>query len=206
MSAVPVAPYLEDLTPGSVQTPLIPSLNKSRGLDKAMDSTAAIETAYARGLEDGRARAAADCEARISAHAEAFERRLMEERRRWVADEGERLSELFVSGLGDLEVRVADTMARILKPLLIAEVHRRAVAELAEALDGLLAKGDLLSVTVTGPSDLLEALRTHLQGTFDSVHYVTAESLDVRIVAGETILETCIGAWVRAIEGPRHER
>ena len=53
---------------------------------------------------------------------------------------------------------------------------------------------------MTGPEDLLQALRGELSGKAWAATYLPSGEPDVRITAGQTILETRLGAWAAKIE------
>ena len=104
------------------------------------------------------------------------------------------------AGLGALEAQIADAAARVLAPFLDAQLCRQAVAGLRAELEVLLAKDAGLSVSISGPEDLLEALRKDLAGKAGAVTYVAGNGCDVRISADQTLLETRLAAWKASIE------
>ena len=53
---------------------------------------------------------------------------------------------------------------------------------------------------MTGPEDLLQALREQLSGKACAATYLPSGEPDVRITAGQTILETRLGAWAAKIQ------
>ena len=202
MSALPVAQYLRDLgsesgrARGGKSTPELASARKAE-----VDSR--VEEAHALGVAEGRAAAWAELDARLVQHTAAAEQKLVAERQQWTSEESERLSGQIVSALSNLEVRIGDQIARILKPVLVAQVERRALTELVEAVDGLLSKGEIAKLAVSGPHDLIEKLRVHLDGRIANVSFIPTTDCDLRVTADETILETRIGAWAHAIEGAK---
>ena len=81
-----------------------------------------------------------------------------------------------------------------------AAVRRQAIAELQEQLHALLAGNEATRFTVSGPPDLLEALRSQLDAAGVAVTYEPGQQCDVRVSVGETVLETRLGAWMAKIE------
>jgi hypothetical protein len=75
------------------------------------------------------------------------------------------------------------------------------VAGIAEAFDGLHSKGDLVRVEVSGPQDLTDKIREHLTGKAANLSFHVNGDCDLRVTVDETVLETRIGAWARAIDG-----
>jgi hypothetical protein len=199
MSALPVARYLDELAPGGRASGAKNPFDKASA-DSGVTSATSSETAYARGLEEGRAEARAECEARLEEQVLLFENRLCAERQNWVADESERLRDLIASGFVSLEANLAASVARSLKPLLVAEVHRRAVSEFHEALDALLAKGDVASLVISGPQDLLDSVRERLGQKVAAATFVPGDC-ELHVVADETVIETRLEAWTKAIAG-----
>ncbi len=75
------------------------------------------------------------------------------------------------------------------------------MGELVSALDALLIKGEYSKITVLGPADLIGAVRTHLGGRADAIVFLASErTCDISVTADETILETRLGSWLKAID------
>ncbi len=203
MTGLPVARYLNELDAGSERARGTRALaGHASGSGKAgAEVEARINEAYARGLSEGQAAARSELDAKLKEQAAAVETRLAADRRAWVAGEGERIAAALAAGLSGIEVRIANQVARVLKPVLAGHVQRRAVEELAHALEALLTKGDIGRIIVSGPPDLLEALRGPLEGKASNVTFAPAATADLRIEADETVLETRIAAWAEAIGG-----
>jgi hypothetical protein len=201
MSGLPVAHYLEELGRGSELSKVSLAASERNAAAVPASGEARIEEVRALAYAEGRAAERAACDARLAEQSAAFAQRLAAERRTWTSEEGERLGALIVSAVGDFEARIGDKLAGILKPVLVAEVKRRAVAELVDALDGLLSKGEIAMISISGPEDLLEALRPRLAGRIAGVSFAPGTGCDVSVTADETKLETRIGDWARAIEG-----
>jgi hypothetical protein len=190
MSAVPVASYLTEFGRDG-EAPL--------GRRNADDASARIDAAHADGFESGKAAAMAALEARLEEQRASFARQLASERQAWVVEEAEKLAQRLSAGLGELEARIAETTARVLEPFLSAELRRQVVAALRADLEALLTQEPGISISVTGPEDLLQALREQLSGKACSATYLPSGEPDVRIAAGQTILETRLGAWAAKI-------
>jgi hypothetical protein len=203
MTGLPVASYLNELDAGSewAHGPrALPGRAAGSGKPSA-DVEARINEAYARGLSEGQAAARSELDARLKEQAAAVETRLAAERRAWVAGECEQIAAALAAGLSDIEERIASRVARVLKPVIAGHVQRRAVEELVQTLEALLTKGDIGRITVSGPEDLLGALRCSLEGKASNVTFAPAATADLRIEADETVLETRIAAWAAAIGG-----
>jgi hypothetical protein len=210
MSAMPVAPFLSEFgvaAPSHRGGVFVPFAAEERSAGNAVRGESEadrIEAARASGFADGEAAARAALETMLAGLRETHARELVAAREAWVRAEADELARQLASGLEDIEMRIADTTARVLAPLLRAEVAKQAIADLHCELSQLLASGTEVSLTISGPEDLLEALRgrlvDQLAGKAASVGYRTSDGPDVRVVAGQTVLETRLGAWAAKIE------
>jgi hypothetical protein len=79
-------------------------------------------------------------------------------------------------------------------------MQRKAVADLVESLTVPQAQDKAAAISICGAADLLEALRTRLDGKLGNVVYHPGEGCDVRVAVGQTVLETRVGAWMARIE------
>jgi hypothetical protein len=204
MSALPVAPYLQDLSPDDAFARLrsrakSPAAKPTGAAAEDGDVNALWEEAYAKGLKDGKATTRAALEARIEELKQEAEQRLASERRDWVAEQGERLASRIATGLNELEARIADTAARVLEPFLVEEVRGQALAEFRNAVEELVAREQGVPFSFSGPEDLLEAVRESLAHRGIAASFIPNDTCEVRMTAGQTIIETRLGAWVGAI-------
>lgn len=198
MSAAPIARYLLELDAGydPGATPALRPGGKSPAASKA----GMLDEAHAKAFASGKAAAEAQTAAKLEEREASHRRELASAREAWTQQEGGRLAEQLVKGLEELEARLADTMARILEPFLAAELRRKAIADLVESLSALRAQDKAAVVGVSGPPDLLDALRARLEGRLDNVTYHPGQVNEVRVTLGQTILETRVGAWLTRIE------
>jgi hypothetical protein len=199
MSAAPIARYLLELDAGddaratSVERP-------SAGKPSPSGKVAMADEAYTKGFESGTAAAEAQAASKIAERDTLHQKELASARDAWTRLESGRLAEQLVKGLEALEARLADTTARILKPFLAAEMHHKAIADLAESLTVLRTQEKTADISISGAADLLEALRARLDGKLENVSYHQSDARDVRVTVGQTVLETRVGAWMARIE------
>jgi hypothetical protein len=199
MSAVPAARYLADFgtdgaTAGGHGGSGEPARNRGTG------HAAKLEEDLARGIEAGRAAAQAEFDVKLEAQQRLFAQQLAAERQAWATGAGETLANGLLAGLQELEARIAETVARILKPFVAAQLHRQAIAELQAGLDVLTSASPGASLHVSGPEDILQVVREQLAGKTMAVTYAPSEDCDVRIVAGQAMLETCLKDWLAKLE------
>jgi hypothetical protein len=200
MSAAPIARYLLELDAGD-DARATPASRLSAGRPStASTAVMAEEAAHAKGFESGKAAAEAQLAGKLEER-DAFHRQeLSSAREAWTLLESGRLAEQLLKGLDDLEARLAETTARILKPFLAAELYKRAIGDLAESLTALRQE-NAAAISVAGAADLLEGLRARLDGKLDNIAYHPSQACDVRVTVGQTVLETRVGAWMARIEG-----
>lgn len=173
---------------GSGETPFFPVACPTRA-----------ENAYEEGVESGRAAAKAEYEAKLEQHKAAFDKELAAARQAWCREQSDKLAQHLAASLKGLEVNIAETAARLLKPFLMERVKQAAIEDLCASLEGLLTREVSRTINVSGPEDLLEALRTRLADTA-AVTYTCSNECDVRVLVGQTQIETRLGAWFSRIE------
>jgi hypothetical protein len=196
MSAAPIARYLLELDADDDARASHPSAARPAPASKA----AIAEEAHAKGFESGKAAAEAAMAGKLEEREALHRQELAAAREAWARLESGRLAEQLAGGLEELEARLADVTARVLKPFLGAELQRKAIGDLVESLTVLRAQDKAAVIAVSGAADLLEALRARLEGRVDNVTYHPGRACDARVTVGQTVLETRIGAWMARIE------
>lgn len=202
MSVAPIARYLVELskdavTPNRSRTPSpLGGSESSQNHNPFIDPAARVKDAYARGLADGKAEAEAELQARLEEQQRQFEDRLAAERQFWAADQVDRLA----AALAEMQAGIADAAARVLKPFVTTQLRQVAAAELLECLDVLISKDHQIRLHISGPEDLLELIRQRLATKAIVADFVPSPDYEIRIEAGQTILETRLQAWMAKIE------
>jgi flagellar biosynthesis/type III secretory pathway protein FliH len=204
MRPIPIAQYLNQFgraepTPADrVHRDSV--LLRPRVLSVPADNEARVEEAYARGKMDGLE--AARAEAAEAAAEEQADRQAREAARRlaWQTNEIAQFSEKIDSAMAEIENRLAQTVARILKPFLVEERVKNITAALSESLSRILSRDTPALLKITGPQALLSVLRDQLSSQAVAVEYVEAEGLDVTIEANQTIIKSQLQAWIDHIE------
>lgn len=125
---------------------------------------------------------------------QAFDARLAEERRAWTETQGHELARAIGEGFSRIEAAVADVTARLLEPLIVADAHRSALAELKEVLGEMLTKPEVATLRIAGPEDLLSVLRASL-GQRDNVVFTASAGPDIQVETGNTVIETRLEPW-----------
>lgn len=125
---------------------------------------------------------------------QVFEERLAEERRAWTETQGEAFAKAIAGGLARIEAAIADVTARLIEPLIVAEAHKTTLAELKHLLSDMLSKPDVATIRVSGPEDLLSALRDGL-GQSANVVFTASGEPDIYVETGNTVIETRLEPW-----------
>jgi hypothetical protein len=120
-------------------------------------------------------------------------------RQGWAAAEGNALGEALLRAVSEVETRLAETTARVLRPFLETKIREAAVAELVTTIEAILTRDKAAQVEITGRDDLLDVVRARLAGKVQAT-YASSEAGDIRVTIDQTVLETRLGAWVAAIE------
>jgi hypothetical protein len=195
MSAVPAARFLAEFDVGGDVGPLGPG-----GIEPAGNASAAVsaqlEEAFARGVEDGTAAARAELDAKLEEQRGLFEAELAAARQEWAAGAGERLAASMLAALSELQTRIAEAVARVLKPFVAERLQAQTMAELQAGIDVLVSTDAGAGFHISGPADVLDAVRERLAGKPVAVAYTASADCDVRIVAGQATLETRLGDWL----------
>ncbi len=156
----------------------------------------AREEAYAAGFAEA---SRGNDEAREVAQ-RVYEARLADERHSWTQDAGVALASRLDGALVEIEARIAASAANILRPFLFGLLRERAVADLAESVGLTLGGRDQALLEISGPEDLLAALRTSLANSAAAIAWAPNSTVDVRIVADQTIIESQISLWIGQLE------
>jgi hypothetical protein len=169
----------------------------------ALDLDTLLAEAFARGVAQGEANAAAVHGAALEeAQARAAELLAME-RARWADEEGARLAALLAELAGGIEERIAAGTARVLRPFVDEAVRDRALAGLTAALDTILRGKPAASFALTGPADLAEALLRRLPApTAERIRFTPGEGIELTLSVDDLVVETQLASWSRALRGP----
>lgn len=202
MSAVPAAHFLVDFG-GNESAAVVAGEAPCEVVSAAEDvsSNGQIDEAYSRGLEEGKAAAEAQMQAQLDEQKAAFEQSVATLRDAWCREQGTRLAEQIDVAVRDMEERITNSAGRILGPFLVSAIREQAVAELRATLQELLATNPEVALEISGPEDLLEAVRTSLSASVATVSFVANEACDVQIKAGASFVETRMADWLKHIEG-----
>jgi hypothetical protein len=166
----------------------------------ATSPSAKIDAAYADGFETGKMAAQAVMDAKLAEQNSEHRESLAGERRRWVLEQGEKLAQQLTAGLNHLEKQISETTGRVLEPFLVESLRHRALTELSQHLEAVIAKTPGIALGISGPEDLVSALQNKLAGKACIVTAKPDATLDVCVSADEAILKTRLANWLATID------
>lgn len=137
--------------------------------------------------------------AQEAAHAAAQEEALAAARADWAAGEGAVMAERIGQAFAELEGRLAAALAPLLEPFLGKAARHKVLGQLHDALATLLDGGDARPITVSGPADLVAALRDRA-GERPGLAYAEADAPEVTIALGDTRIRSQLRAWTRKLD------
>jgi hypothetical protein len=158
-----------------------------------------LEQSLLTAFEDGRAAARRDLnEERARLKLEIGEE-VARERVKWAAEEGDRLLEAHRAALAVFQSRCSEAVANILRPFLTQAVIGRVTQSLIENLEVLFASRTQALFEISGPADLLDALKAKFADRPAAIAFQPNDSIDVRVRVEDTIIETQLSAWMQAL-------
>ena len=159
-----------------------------------------LEDAYRRGQAAG----LAEGEAKIAEERVRSAIRLGEERAKWSDQQAVAIVDGFEAACREIESNSASSVARILLPFLAVAVRDKAIGSLVEQISALTTNSPVPAFRVTGPSELIDLVRTQLDLVGRTgVEYQSADTVEVRVLADQTTIETQISTWMDRLNEAR---
>ncbi|MCA1470413.1 hypothetical protein I6F09_21215 [Bradyrhizobium sp. IC3195] len=159
-----------------------------------------LDDAYRRGHAAG----VAEGDAKLAEERVRSAIRLGEERAKWSDQQAVAIVSGFEAACREIETNIASSVARILLPFLTDAVRDKAIGSLVEQIAALTGSSSAPAFKVTGPSELLDLVKTQLEASRRTgIAYEAAETLEVRVVADQTVIETQISAWSERLKDAR---
>ncbi|MBD8553456.1 hypothetical protein IFT84_02835 [Rhizobium sp. CFBP 8762] len=95
---------------------------------------------------------------------------------------------------------VSDQTARALLPVLDGVLVEKTLADLAATVQQGLEAGEIVTITISGPKSLFDALKTKLATGNLAFRHVETDDADVSVEFGDTIMVTRLAAWAETLE------
>lgn len=204
MKPIPIAQYLnrfERVEATTIETPRRQSaLLKPRATPEPDDPGVALHEAFERGRQEGLDAGRAELDAALARQQAEYEQRASAERDAFRAEEYAQLADQIAAGLAEIEGRIAETVAAILRPYLVQEQSQRVIQALSENLGRILSSDRPALLKIAGPEYVLNLLRDRLSKHPVQVEYSLEEGVDVTIEAQQTIIRSQLQAWVDLID------
>jgi flagellar biosynthesis/type III secretory pathway protein FliH len=203
MRPIPIAQYLNQfgkangaaLPPPQVQSLLL----KPRPLPPAppqINIDAELAEAAERGRQMALEAARAEFAAALDLERKSWEEGEAARRIAWQATEYAVFADKIERAMAAIEDRVAQAVARILKPFLNEERAKQITESLSENLSRILSGDAPATLKITGPQALLSLLRDKVSVHAVNVEYVPSAGVDVTVEANQTIIQSQLQAWI----------
>jgi len=154
------------------------------------------DDAYQRGRTEGYAAAAAEYEQKLNGESQKLRAVLTEERDKLLNDTAAKIAGDIGEIGNQLETKIAAVTARVLEPFISSAVQKKAVASFVEQLSSLTSDTRRPTLRISGPSDLLELVRSKLGVRSIAVELRATQGAEVSIIVDELVLETQLKLWV----------
>lgn len=208
MSAEKVARLLTDFDrpePAKSRSRVVPFDHSLHSNPKAQPKppppvVAPEEEAYQRGLSEGYATARTEYEQKLNEETSRFDTRLGEERHDLLNETAARIASEIAEVGNQLEARIAGVTARILEPFITSAVQKQAVATFVEKLSSLTSDSRRPALRVTGPSELIELVRSKLGVRSIAVELRAEPVAEVSVVVDQVVLETQMKIWAERLK------
>jgi hypothetical protein len=159
-----------------------------------------LDDAYRRGYTAG----LAEGDAKLAEERVRSAIRLGEERAKWSDQQAVAIVNGFATACREIESNIASSVARILLPFLADAVRDKAIGALVEQIGALTSNSPVPVFRVTGPSDLIDLVKAQLDATSRTgIEYQAADTVEVRVLADQTTIETQISTWVDRLKEAR---
>ena len=158
------------------------------------------EDAYQRGLSEGYATARTEYEQKLNDETSRFSARLGEERHDLLNETAAKIASEIAEVGNQLEARIAGVTARILEPFITSAVQKQAVATFVEKLSSLTSDSRRPALRVTGPSELIELVRSKLGVRSIAVELRAEPVAEVSVVVDQVVLETQMKIWAERLK------
>jgi hypothetical protein len=180
-----------------------PTMSIVPPVDPADDLARRVEEAYARGADEARMAADAEHEQALALALAKAEQERLADRARWTSEQGDALAGGLAAALEALETRIGDAVGHVLTPFLQSELRSTSVRALAESIATLLTAKSQPSLRISGPEDLLSALRERLDAGPVAIEWQPNGSVEVIVSADDSVIETEVQTWADTLSGAR---
>lgn len=162
-----------------------------------------VEAERAEAFAEGRSEAEADLnlrhEADLAALREAHKADIEALKARYEQDYAAALAERFSTLTGEVADQVAAQTAQVLAPVMSQVLTKGAVSDLARMVAEGLKDGEGVTITVKGPLNLFEQLKSHFDEPAPVFRHVEMQDVDLTVEFGDAVLVTRMAAWADTV-------
>jgi hypothetical protein len=180
------------------KSPLLRRAEKSDGAGSA-EAARRLELDHLRAFGEGREAARNELEIERRRLRAQMDGEIAAARAQWAAEEGERLAQAHRAAFDAFERNCAEAVVNILRPFLVQREIARVTDALVENLEALFEARVQSAFEISGPPDLLAALEEKFSERKASMIFTPDESIDVRVRVEDTIIQTQLEPWLRAL-------
>lgn len=204
--------YLKDFsvpeTTALVETSILSSLADSSPLgdmdflsepEPEIDLEAERKQAYDEGYAKARAELEESFAGQLAAIAEDHEHEVRAQQERHDSEVMRVIHARFFDMTVAISQSVADQTLQALLPIIDADVARRSVTALADAVRKAMTEEKAADVLVRGPMRLYEMLKPKFDERGIACRHVEAETIDILVEINETVLTTRLSVWAQSL-------
>lgn len=166
----------------------------------ATHSASKLAAAEAQGYERGRRGVEGEMRQRIADLEAQFAQEREKSRRQWTEAQGQKLQAQLTDGLARIRLEIAQSIAGVITPFIAGRLREQAVDELTAAAEAIVKDGLPLTVEVSGPPDLTNAIAKQLESHATVVKIALVETPELRVKIDNRMIETRFGDWISIVE------
>ncbi len=159
-----------------------------------------IKAAEAKIRSEEREASSRQIEEAIASERARWEDELSVQRKIWVEQEAAQLSTQMVEALMRIETILADRVANILRPFVSEAFHKQSISELKDILTTLLIRGEARLMEITGPEDVLQALKANLGAHKGTIEFISGDHVEISVAAHDTTVQTQLDPWATRLK------
>lgn len=203
MRFVPAFTVLQELSPTAEMALAFEEELKAEEEEKAAESNAPrlseedVRAAYEEGYDAGHVAAEAEFSEEIERQKEEAAAVVAAAGTEWMQKYGAKAAAGLTQSLASIRDEVARDVAAAIMPFLSNSLKERAVASLSEAMGETVDVMGSAEVTVTGPQEMIEALKENLPRTWTVHERISEDEVELTAQIDSTVLTTRISGWLK---------
>jgi hypothetical protein len=164
------------------------------------EQAALVRAAVEKARAEERAAARQEWDQHLTQERARFQVELNRERSKWVAQQAEAIAIGISEAFAAIEERLSSQIANIIRPFVTDAFRSQALQETQAALKVLLSGTRDAVIRISGPEDLLRALKSRLGEEGAAIEFRPSDDAEVAVVASDTSIQTRLGVWKSRLE------